>query len=60
VIAIAGEQDPTCPPAVLAQIAEGVIDGRLVVLPDVAHQAPAEAPEAVARIIRELAQEVGA
>jgi 3-oxoadipate enol-lactonase/4-carboxymuconolactone decarboxylase len=45
---------------VLAQIAEGVIDGRLVVLPDVAHQAPAEAPEAVARIIRELAQEVGA
>jgi 3-oxoadipate enol-lactonase/4-carboxymuconolactone decarboxylase len=45
---------------VLEQIADGVVHGRLVVLDDVAHQAPAEAPETVARIIGELAQEVAA
>jgi 3-oxoadipate enol-lactonase len=60
VVAVAGAQDPTCPPAVLEQIADGVVHGRLVVLDDVAHQAPAEAPEAVARMIDELAQEVAA
>ncbi len=60
VIAVAGAEDPTCPPGVLEQIADGVVHGRVVVLDDVAHQAPAEAPEAVARIIRELAQEVAA
>jgi 3-oxoadipate enol-lactonase / 4-carboxymuconolactone decarboxylase len=60
VVAVAGAQDPTCPPAVLEQIADGVVHGRLVVLDDVAHQAPAEAPETVARIIGELAQEVAA
>jgi len=58
VVAVAGAHDQTCPPALLAQIADGVADGRLVVLDDVAHQAPAEAPEDIARIIRELAQEV--
>ena len=36
-----------------AQIADGVADGRLVVLDGVAHLAPAEAPEVVARLIRE-------
>jgi 3-oxoadipate enol-lactonase len=60
VVAVAGAQDPTCPPAVLEQITDGVVHGRLVVLDDVAHQAPAEAPEAVARMIDELAQEVAA
>ena len=60
VVAVAGAQDPTCPPGVLEQIADGVVHGRLVVLDAVAHQAPAEAPEAVARIIGELAQEVAA
>jgi 3-oxoadipate enol-lactonase / 4-carboxymuconolactone decarboxylase len=60
VVAVAGVQDITCPPEVLQQIADGVVHGRLVVLGDVAHQAPAEAPESVARIIRELAQEVAA
>ena len=60
VVAVAGAQDPTCPPEVLQQVADGVVHGRLVVLDGVAHQAPAEAPESVARIIRELAQEVSA
>jgi len=60
VVAVAGAQDRTCPPEVLQQIADGVDHGRLVVLDDVAHQAPAEAPESVARTIRELAQEVSA
>lgn len=60
VVAVAGSQDPTCPPELLRQIADGVVHGRLVVLDGVAHQAPAEAPERVARIIRELAEEVAA
>ena len=58
VVAVAGAQDPTCPPAVLQQIADGVVHGRLVVLDDVSHQAPAEAPADIARIIGELTEEV--
>lgn len=58
VVAVAGADDPVCPPALLAEIADGVPGGRLVVLDDVAHQAPAEAPEQVARIVRQLAQQV--
>jgi len=60
VVAVAGAHDPVCPPAVLQEIADGVQQGRLVVLDDVGHQAPAEAPDQVARMICELAQEVGA
>jgi 3-oxoadipate enol-lactonase / 4-carboxymuconolactone decarboxylase len=60
VVAVAGAHDPVCPPASLREIAEGVQHGRLVVLEDTGHQAPAERPEEVAMIIRELAQEVGA
>jgi 3-oxoadipate enol-lactonase len=59
VVAVAGAHDPTCPPDTLREIADGVQHGRLVVLDDVGHQAPAEAPEQVATIIRELAKEVG-
>jgi 3-oxoadipate enol-lactonase / 4-carboxymuconolactone decarboxylase len=58
VVAVAGAHDPTCPPDTLREIAEGVRNGRLVVLDEVAHQAPAEAPEAVAALIRELAQQL--
>ena len=58
VVAVAGAHDAVCPPELLGQIADGVRRGRLVVLDDVAHQAPAERPEEVARIIRELAREV--
>jgi len=60
VVAVAGAHDPVCPPPVLQEIADGVQHGRLVVLDEVAHQAPAEAPETVARLIRELAEEVRA
>jgi 3-oxoadipate enol-lactonase / 4-carboxymuconolactone decarboxylase len=58
VVAVAGAEDPVCPPDVLREIAGGVKDGRLVVLDGVAHQAPAERPDEVARIIRELAKEL--
>jgi 3-oxoadipate enol-lactonase / 4-carboxymuconolactone decarboxylase len=58
VVAVAGAHDPVCPPDVLREIADGVLDGRLVVLDDVAHQAPAERPDQVAALIRQLAQEV--
>jgi len=57
VIAVAGAEDPVCPPALLQEIADGVQHGRLVVLDGVAHLAPAEAPEDVADVIRQLAKE---
>jgi 3-oxoadipate enol-lactonase/4-carboxymuconolactone decarboxylase len=52
VLAVAGRQDVATPPELLQEIAEGVRDGRLVVLDDVAHLAPAEQPAEVARLIR--------
>ncbi len=55
VLAVAGSQDVATPPDKLREIADGVKDGRLVELADVAHLAPAEAPELVARLIRHLA-----
>jgi 3-oxoadipate enol-lactonase / 4-carboxymuconolactone decarboxylase len=58
VVAVAGAHDVVCPPDSLREIAEGVQLGRLVVLDDVAHQAPAERPDRVARIIHDLAEEV--
>jgi pimeloyl-ACP methyl ester carboxylesterase len=57
VVAVAGAHDPTCPPDTVRQIAEGVRNGRLEVLENVGHQAPAEAPEDVATFIRQLAKE---
>lgn len=51
VLAVAGAHDQATPPDGLAQIAEGVADGRLVVLDDVAHLAPAESPEVVAFLL---------
>jgi 3-oxoadipate enol-lactonase len=58
VVAVAGAEDPVCPPDLLREIADGVKDGRLVVLDGVAHQAPAERPDEIARIIRELDEEL--
>ncbi|MDF9716237.1 4-carboxymuconolactone decarboxylase [Nocardioides sp. ChNu-99] len=53
VLAVAGAVDAATPTAALEEIAAGVRDGRLVVLPDVAHLPPAEAPETVAALVRE-------
>jgi 3-oxoadipate enol-lactonase / 4-carboxymuconolactone decarboxylase len=53
VLAVAGASDVATPTAGLREIAEGVKDGRLVELDGVAHLAPAEAPEVVARLIRQ-------
>jgi 3-oxoadipate enol-lactonase / 4-carboxymuconolactone decarboxylase len=53
VLAIAGRHDPSTPPDALAEIADGVRHGRLVVLDDVAHLAPAERPDAVAALLLE-------
>jgi 3-oxoadipate enol-lactonase/4-carboxymuconolactone decarboxylase len=60
VLAVAGAVDVATPPEDLEEIATGVRDGRLVVLPDVAHLPPAEAPDTVAALLRQhLLGEVG-
>jgi 3-oxoadipate enol-lactonase/4-carboxymuconolactone decarboxylase len=53
VLAIAGADDEPAPVPGLREIAEGVKDGRLVVLDNVAHLAPAEAPDEVAQLMRQ-------
>jgi 3-oxoadipate enol-lactonase/4-carboxymuconolactone decarboxylase len=52
VLAVAGVEDVVIPTRALAAIVSGVRAGRLVELDGVGHQAPAEAPEEVARLIR--------
>jgi 3-oxoadipate enol-lactonase/4-carboxymuconolactone decarboxylase len=51
VLTIAGEKDTSTPPGRLAEIADAVVHGRSMVLQDVAHLAPIEAPEKVAMAI---------
>ncbi len=53
VLAVGGTHDVVAPVALLAAIADGVRGGELVELEGVAHLAPAEAPAAVADLIRE-------
>jgi 3-oxoadipate enol-lactonase/4-carboxymuconolactone decarboxylase len=52
VLAVAGSADMATPAVKLREIADGVKNGRLVELEGVAHLAPAEVPEAVARLLR--------
>lgn len=52
-LAVAGADDVATPPAVLAELAAGVPDGRVEVLPGVGHLAPYEAPEEVAALLRD-------
>lgn len=52
VLAVAGAHDVATPARLLEEVAGGVRDGRLVVLDGVAHLAPAEVPEVVARLVR--------
>jgi 3-oxoadipate enol-lactonase/4-carboxymuconolactone decarboxylase len=53
VLAVAGRDDQPAPPEGLARIADGVRNGRLVVLDGVAHLAPAERPDQVAELLDE-------
>ncbi len=52
-LAVAGAQDPATPPPHLARIAEGVADGRLVIVPDSAHLANDEQPAIVTTTLLE-------
>lgn len=52
VLAIAGSADVVTPPAMLRELADGVEHGSYAELEGVAHLAPAEAPEQVARLLR--------
>ncbi|MGW2091380.1 alpha/beta fold hydrolase [Promicromonospora sukumoe] len=54
VVAIAGSADPATPPAKLEEIADAVPGARLVVLDGAAHLAPAERPQEVADLVRDL------
>ncbi|WP_370617127.1 4-carboxymuconolactone decarboxylase [Mumia sp. Pv 4-285] len=56
VLAVAGAHDVATPPAKLEEIVAGVQDGELLLLPDVAHLAPVEAPAEVASAIRAVGQ----
>nr|WP_300683616.1 4-carboxymuconolactone decarboxylase [Nocardioides sp.] len=60
VVAVSGSDDVPTPVASGAQIADGVRDGRLEVLDDVAHLAPAEAPGRVAGVLRRIAEQIAA
>jgi len=53
VLAVAGSADSAAPTEGLREIAEQVQNGRLVELEGVAHLAPAEAPDQVAKLIRQ-------
>lgn len=55
VLAVAGNEDEPTPPSSLYEIADGVANGRAVVLEGVAHLAPAERPVEVARLIADHA-----
>ena len=56
-LAIAGADDPATPPPHLAQIADAVRNGRLVVVPDAAHLANAQQPRTITpAIIEHLTQ----
>lgn len=51
-VAVAGSLDESTPVAGLQEIVDGVRNGQLIVLQDVAHLAVAEAPDTLARVIR--------
>lgn len=53
VLAVAGAADVPTPPASLEEIASGVGQGRVVVFDEIAHLAPAETPDRVARLLRD-------
>jgi len=52
-LAIAGADDPATPPAKLREIADGVKDGRLLIVSHAAHLANAERPDAITHAVIE-------
>ncbi len=52
VLALAGELDSVCPPAVAESVAAAVPNGRARILPGAAHQGPLEAPAETAEQLR--------
>lgn len=56
-LTIAGEADVVCPPEVSRTVASSVRNGRTATVPGVAHQAPAEAPAAVAALLSDYFQQ---
>lgn len=52
-LVISGAQDPVCPPSAVQDLAAAP-HTRTAVLDGVAHQAPAEAPDATARLLKEF------
>lgn len=54
VLALWGRHDRVAPEAKSLELAEGVADGRAVVIDGAAHQPPAEQPEATARALRDF------
>lgn len=54
VLAIGGRDDAATPPAAQRDLASGVRHGRVEILDGTAHLAPAERPEAVARLIADF------
>jgi 3-oxoadipate enol-lactonase / 4-carboxymuconolactone decarboxylase len=59
VLAVAGAEDFATPPELLTEIANGVQRGELQILDGVAHLAPAEAPQEVAKLIMKHADADG-
>lgn len=57
-LAIAGADDPATPPPTLAEIAEGVTDGRLLVVAQSAHLANAEQPEIITPAVIEHLEQI--
>lgn len=54
VLALAGAYDEVCPPESVEQIAQAIPLGHFEVVADAAHQAPTEAPEATAEVLKEF------
>jgi len=53
-LVLAGEEDSAVKPERSRKVAEGVQDGRFVLLPKCGHSSPVEAPEAVTHALEEL------
>jgi 3-oxoadipate enol-lactonase len=53
-LVVAGERDPSTPPEHLEKIAAGITGSRLEIVPDAAHLANVERPEAVSRLLSEF------